>query len=74
MVELVNRTAEADISRAHTDFVANASHELRPRWPRSSAMSRRSPTPTPRSTRPPRTKFHATVLREARRLQALVRT
>lgn len=29
IVELVNRTAEADISRAHTDFVANASHELR---------------------------------------------
>jgi two-component system phosphate regulon sensor histidine kinase PhoR len=29
MFELVNRTAEADISRAHTDFVANASHELR---------------------------------------------
>ena len=27
--EFVNRTAEADISRAHTDFVANASHELR---------------------------------------------
>jgi two-component system phosphate regulon sensor histidine kinase PhoR len=29
LIELVNRTAEADISRAHTDFVANASHELR---------------------------------------------
>ncbi len=29
IVELVNQTAEADISRAHTDFVANASHELR---------------------------------------------
>lgn len=27
--EFVNRTVEADISRAHTDFVANASHELR---------------------------------------------
>ncbi|WP_432200566.1 sensor histidine kinase [Erythrobacter sp. W53] len=27
--EFINRTAEADISRAHTDFVANASHELR---------------------------------------------
>jgi two-component system phosphate regulon sensor histidine kinase PhoR len=29
VVELINQTAEADISRAHTDFVANASHELR---------------------------------------------
>lgn len=29
LIELNNRTAEADISRAHTDFVANASHELR---------------------------------------------
>ena len=29
VIEFVNRTAEADISRAHTDFVANASHELR---------------------------------------------
>ncbi len=29
VVEFVNKTAEADISRAHTDFVANASHELR---------------------------------------------
>ena len=29
VIELINQTAEADISRAHTDFVANASHELR---------------------------------------------
>ncbi len=29
VIELLDRTAEADISRAHTDFVANASHELR---------------------------------------------
>lgn len=29
MIELADRTAEADIGRAHTDFVANASHELR---------------------------------------------
>ncbi len=26
---MLNQTSEADISRAHTDFVANASHELR---------------------------------------------
>ncbi len=29
LIELADRTAEADIGRAHTDFVANASHELR---------------------------------------------
>lgn len=29
MIEMSDRTAEADVSRAHTDFVANASHELR---------------------------------------------
>jgi two-component system phosphate regulon sensor histidine kinase PhoR len=29
LIELADRTAEADVSRAHTDFVANASHELR---------------------------------------------
>ncbi len=29
VIELINQTSEADISRAHTDFVANASHELR---------------------------------------------
>lgn len=29
MIELVDRSGESDISRAHTDFVANASHELR---------------------------------------------
>ena len=29
LLELVNRSSEADLSRAHTDFVANASHELR---------------------------------------------
>jgi len=29
MLEFISQSAEADISRAHTDFVANASHELR---------------------------------------------
>ncbi len=28
LIELADRTTEADVSRAHTDFVANASHEL----------------------------------------------
>ena len=29
IIELADRTSESDMSRAHTDFVANASHELR---------------------------------------------
>jgi two-component system phosphate regulon sensor histidine kinase PhoR len=29
IIELTDRSSEADIGRAHTDFVANASHELR---------------------------------------------
>ncbi|QQN74135.1 cell wall metabolism sensor histidine kinase WalK [Croceicoccus sp. YJ47] len=74
MVELVNRTAEADISRAHTDFVANASHELR--TPLASIIgyaetlieaeggARIGPETSLR--------FHRTILRESKRLQALV--
>ncbi|HEX4847213.1 MAG TPA: ATP-binding protein [Novosphingobium sp.] len=29
IIELADRSSEADVSKAHTDFVANASHELR---------------------------------------------
>jgi len=29
VIEFISQTTESDISRAHTDFVANASHELR---------------------------------------------
>ncbi len=72
-VELVNRTSEADISRAHTDFVANASHELR--TPLASIIGYMETledegAKLPTRHRPP--KFYATVLREARRLQSLV--
>ena len=72
MVELINRTAEADISRAHTDFVANASHELR--TPLASIIGYME-TLTDAGEDLPRAqvdKFHATVLREARRLASLV--
>ena len=72
MVELINRTAEADIDRAHTDFVANASHELS--TPLASIIGyvetlSEDGTPVEPATAK---KFLATVLREARRLQNLV--
>ncbi len=72
VIELINRTAEADISRAHTDFVANASHELRTPLSaiigyaetlRESHESLDSPTSQ---------KFLGTIEREALRLQSLI--
>ncbi|TNE58995.1 MAG: two-component sensor histidine kinase [Sphingomonadales bacterium] len=72
VVELINLTAEADISRAHTDFVANASHELR--TPLASIIGY---VETLREgdgdlTKQTATKFLDTILKEARRLQSLV--
>ena len=71
VIELVNKTAEADISRAHTDFVANASHELR--TPLASILGyvetlREEDRPEPEMA----DKFLATIQREAKRLQDLV--
>ena len=72
VIELHNRTAEADISRAHTDFVANASHELR--TPLASIIGYVETLTDEKETVDPETanKFLETVLREARRLQTLV--
>ena len=72
VIELHNRTAEADISRAHTDFVANASHELR--TPLASIIGYvETLTEEGQKTDPKTTaKFLDTVLREAKRLQSLV--
>lgn len=72
LIELVNRTAEADISRAHTDFVANASHELR--TPLASIIGYIETLSDPEAKIDAATsaRFHATVLREAKRLQHLV--
>ena len=72
LIELVNRTAEADVSRAHTDFVANASHELR--TPLASIIGYiETLAEEGAAIKPERaTKFYHTVLREARRLQTLV--
>ncbi|MFC3099348.1 sensor histidine kinase [Altererythrobacter lauratis] len=72
LIELINRTSEADVSRAHTDFVANASHELR--TPLASIIGYMETLAEPGADIAPKQaeRFYATVLREARRLQALV--
>ncbi|MFA7597458.1 MAG: ATP-binding protein [Novosphingobium sp.] len=72
MVELVNRTAEADISRAHTDFVANASHELR--TPLASIIGYMETLADSQQQVDGKTKsrFYEIVLNEARRLESLV--
>jgi len=72
VVELLNQTSEAQISRAHTDFVANASHELR--TPLASIIGyvetlQDDETAVPEGTRK---KFLTTILAEANRLQSLV--
>ncbi len=72
LIELVDRSAEADVSRAHTDFVANASHELR--TPLASIIGYMETLveggeaiEAKRAER-----FHGIVLQEAKRLQSLV--
>lgn len=72
IIELIDHTTEADISRAHTDFVANASHELR--TPLSAIIAYvETLSDKPGSVDEETTsRFHATILREARRMQHLV--
>jgi two-component system phosphate regulon sensor histidine kinase PhoR len=72
LVELTDRTAEADVSRAHTDFVANASHELR--TPLASIIGYVETLVDEGEKADPvaAARFHQTILREARRLQSLV--
>jgi len=72
LIELHNRSAEADVSRAHTDFVANASHELR--TPMASIIGYVETLIDDDAAVDEKTarRFLETVLREARRLQALV--
>lgn len=72
IVELLNQSNEAQVSRAHTDFVANASHELR--TPLASIIGYVETLSDDDSTVPPATrkKFLRTILAEASRLQGLV--
>jgi two-component system phosphate regulon sensor histidine kinase PhoR len=70
LVELVDRTAEAQVSRAHTDFVANASHELR--TPLASIIGYIETLRDKDVDPPTRGKFFKIMETEARRLNALV--
>ena len=72
MLEFINQTAEADISRAHTDFVANASHELR--TPLAAILGYVETLREGDGTvdTPTAQKFLGIIEREAQRLHALV--
>ena len=72
LVELIDRTVEADIGRAHTDFVANASHELR--TPLATVIGYVETLADAPGGLDAETiaRFHETILREARRMESLV--
>lgn len=72
LIELIDRTAEADVGRAHTDFVANASHELR--TPLAAIIGYIETLSDPDQPVPTETaaRFHEIVLAEARRMESLV--
>ena len=72
LMELLNRTAEADVSRAHTDFVANASHELRTPLSAIIGYVETLADAGDAVDKATTARFHLTVLREARRMQTLV--
>ena len=72
MLEFINQTAEADISRAHTDFVANASHELRTPLAAILGFVETLQEGDGKIDTPVAQKFLGTIEREAKRMQALV--
>lgn len=72
VIELVNLTAEADMSRAHTDFVANASHELRTPLAAILGYVETLADSSDSLDSPTAQKFLGTIEREAQRLQSLI--
>ncbi|AUX69841.1 two-component sensor histidine kinase [Porphyrobacter sp. HT-58-2] len=72
MLEFINQTAEADISRAHTDFVANASHELRTPLAAILGYVETLQEGDAQLDTPTATKFLGIIEREAKRMQSLV--
>lgn len=72
LVELRDRSVQSDVSRAHTDFVANASHELRTPLAAILGYVETLTEPQAGGDRATRERFLGIVEREARRLQRLV--
>ena len=72
VLEFINRTTEADISRAHTDFVANASHELRTPLAAIIGYVETLRDDAGKLDSDLATRFLDTIHRESRRLQDLV--
>lgn len=72
LIELADRTTEADISRAHTDFVANASHELRTPLASIIGYVETLEEGGPAVDAEAEKRFLGVVLREARRMLSLV--
>ncbi|UAB77047.1 two-component sensor histidine kinase [Erythrobacter sp. SCSIO 43205] len=72
VIELINQNAEADISRAHTDFVANASHELRTPLASIIGYVETLSESGENFDTPMSQKFLGTIEREAKRMQALI--
>jgi two-component system phosphate regulon sensor histidine kinase PhoR len=72
LIELADRTTEADVSRAHTDFVANASHELRTPLASIIGYVETLEDGGPNVDAEAEKRFLGIVLREARRMLSLV--
>ena len=72
VVHLSDRTGAHAADRMRVDFVANASHELRTPLAAIIGYVETLQDSGPDIDDPTRERFHATVLREARRMQALV--
>ena len=72
IIELIDQTAEADISRAHTDFVANASHELRTPLASILGYVETLAESDDRLDSPTSRKFLGIIEREGKRLQHLI--
>ena len=72
LIELADRTTEADVGRAHTDFVANVSHELRTPLAAIMGYAETLGEDDPAIDPPTRTRFVGIIEREAKRMLALV--
>ncbi len=72
IIELADRTIEADVSRAHTDFVANASHELRTPLAAIIGYAETLEEGGPSVDAEAHQRFLGIILREARRMLSLV--